>query len=164
MNSFKLYGTNIIPDAVSHIPNSCNDACLNKCAAAGPQYCNAFKLLWNATALKCLETCPLHFQQYNEYCVESSVLPTSTSTCKSATATLYSSSISTSPAPNSSTSDHNYKIILAVVIGGVALIISIFISVPVIVFVVLKIRKKNQRLPGYPMMPVGNNENEIWKN
>ena len=28
VNSFELYGTNVIPDAVGHIPNSCNDAIL----------------------------------------------------------------------------------------------------------------------------------------
>ena len=70
-------------------------------------------------------------------------------------------STSTSSTPSSSTSDRNYNIILPVVIGGAALLlISIATACFVIVSVVLKIRKKNQRLPRYQMMPVGNNENE----
>ena len=108
VNSFELYGTNIIPEAVSRIPNSCDDACLNKCAAAGPQYCDACKHSRNATTLKCLDTCPLRFQQYNGYCVDSSVLPTSTSTSKSATTTSYPSSTSTSTSKSATTTSYSY--------------------------------------------------------
>ena len=118
VNSFELYGTNVIPEASTSSTSK---------SATTTSYSSS----------------------------------TSTSTPKSATTTSYSSSTSTSSTPSSSTSDRNYNIILPVVIGGAALLlISIATACIVIVFVVLKIRKNNQRLPRYQMMPVGNNENE----
>ena len=63
-------------------------------------------------------------------------------------------------ASTSSTSSSNDNIILPVVIGGVALLLISIAIACVIVFVVLKIRKKNRRLPRYHVMPVVNNENE----
>ena len=103
----------------------------------------------------------VHVNSFELYGTNGIPEASTSSTSKSATTTSYSSSTSTSSTPSSSTSDRNYNIILPVVIGGVALLlISIAIALFVIVFVVLKIRKNNRRLPRYQMMPVGNNENE----
>ena len=136
VNSFELYGTNVIPEAVSHKPNSCASTITTSSMST--------------TTTSSMST------------TTTSSLSTTTTSSTSTTATSYSPS--TSPTPISSSSkknDRNYKIILPVVIVGVALLL-IFIAIAsfVIVIVLLKIRKKNQRSPRYQMMPLSNNEYE----
>ena len=71
MNSFEMYGTSIIPEAVSRIPDQCDDACASGCAAAGPEYCDACKELRNATTLECVDSCSeSNYIEYNGYCVD----------------------------------------------------------------------------------------------
>jgi len=52
---------------------------LNKCAAAGQEYCDACKKLRNASTLHCVHECPVNTTQYNGYCVDSLIYPTSSS-------------------------------------------------------------------------------------
>ena len=70
MNSFEMYGTSTIPEAVSRIPDQCDDACASGCAAAGPEYCDACKDLRNATTLECVDSCSESYIEYNGYCVD----------------------------------------------------------------------------------------------
>ena len=66
----ELFGIDVIPESVSRIPDTCDEACSYKCAAAGPEYCDACKLLRNASTLQCVNKCPFNTTQYNSYCVD----------------------------------------------------------------------------------------------
>ena len=79
VESIEFYGTDVIPEAVSRIPDSCDEACSYKCAAAGPEYCDACKQLRNASTLQCVDKCPFNTTQYNGYCVNSLTYSTSSS-------------------------------------------------------------------------------------
>ena len=99
VNLFEFYGTNVIPEAVSRIPDSCDEACSYKCAAAEPEFCDACKQLRLATTLECVDSCPLHFTEYNGYCVRDEMTTASSNpgmllTTTSSVATASSSSTS----------------------------------------------------------------------
>ena len=118
VESFELYGINIIPEAVSRIPDTCDEACSYKCAAPGPEYCDACKLLRNASTLRCVDECSFNTTQYNGYCVD--LLTDSTSN-----------------------SDQKGLSIFIIVGGVIFLIICIFLLLSVLVYLVRKKKKRN---------------------
>ena len=131
MQSFEFYGTDVIPEAVSRIPDTCDKACSYKCAAPGPEYCDACKLLRNASTLQCVDKCPYNTTQYNGYCVDSLT-------------------------DNTSNSDQNrlLKLIFMVVGGVIFFIICIVLVLSVLVCII----KKRKTRSGYHLIPVTVND------
>ena len=127
VNSLKLYGTNAIPEAVSRIPDNCDNACAYKCAGAGPQYCDSCRQLRNATTLECLESCPVNFTQYNGYCITDS--------------------------SSDDKGSSSYILPVAVISGVIFLIICIVVFV-IIFIVARKLIKQKQTTCNYSIVPL----------
>ena len=168
VNSFELYGTNVIPEAVSRVELSALISTLTYATATSSTPTTTISST-STTTTSSMSTTTISSTSTT---TTSSMSTTTTSSMSTTTTSSWSTttnssmfttttsySPSTSPTPISSTSKKNDHIILPVVISGVALLlISIAIALFVIVIVVLKIRKKNQRSPRYQMMPLSNNE------
>ena len=184
VNSFELYGTNVIPEAVSRVKLSALISTLTYATATlststttisststtttssmstttASSMSTTTTSSWSTTTTSSMSTTTTSSWSTTTTSSMSTTTTSSwsTTTTSSMSTTTTSYSPSTSPTPISSTSKKNDHIILPVVISGVALLlISIAIAFFVIVIVVLKIRKKNQRSPRYQMMPLSNNE------
>eukprot|EP00731_Ephydatia_muelleri_P015758 Em0009g182a len=64
-----VYGTTVIPAAVSRIPASCDPACARGCAAAGARYCDACREFRIPSTLECVSACPNWSTPLDGYCV-----------------------------------------------------------------------------------------------
>ena len=69
--SVTFHGTTTTPQAVAQIPDTCDPACARGCAAAGPEYCDACRILRNAVTLECIDSCLS--TERNGYCYNSSL-------------------------------------------------------------------------------------------
>ena len=137
VNSFELYGTNGIPEAVSRIPNNCDNACAYKCAEAGPEYCDSCRVLRNATTLECLESCSVNLTEYNGYCLDS--------------LTYSSSDDKGSSSDDKGSSSFILPVAIAAAVVFLIICIFAFIIVCAVAYVLIKRKKPTN---GYRMMPV----------
>ena len=136
VNSFEFYGTNVIPEAVSRIPDNCDNACAYKCAGAGPEYCDSCRQVRNATTLECLESCPVNFTQYNGYCLDS---------------LTYSSS------DDKGSSNFILPVTIAAVVVFLIICIFAFVILCAVAYVLIKRKKPTN---SYRMMPVLDDESK----
>ena len=66
--SMTLYGTAIIPTAVSSIPSVCHSSCARGCFGEGPEHCDSCQHFRIASTLECVDQCPSHTHAYKSYC------------------------------------------------------------------------------------------------
>ena len=69
-----LYGTDVIPEAITNIPEQCDSACAGGCARAGPEFCDACTDLRDAHTRECITECPEGYEQRNGYCYDPAIL------------------------------------------------------------------------------------------
>ena len=65
-----LYGTDVIPEAITNIPDQCDSACVGGCARAEPEFCDACANLRDAHTRECITECPEGYEQRNGYCYD----------------------------------------------------------------------------------------------
>ena len=99
-----LYGSATVPEAVSRIPTECDPACKGRCTAPGPRFCDACKVLRNATTLECVASCPDEFRVHSGYCVDPSINYTYTPDLASPT------EVPTQPSPSAATEESSFRV------------------------------------------------------
>ena len=65
-----FYGTATTPEAVSRIPDQCDNVCARGCAAPGPEFCDSCRQYRIADTLECVDDCPDDFVGISDYCYD----------------------------------------------------------------------------------------------
>ncbi len=70
-----IYGTSVIPEAVSRIPSTCSPECdsTRGCAALGAEFCDGCANVRIASSLECASICPDGLSERNGYCYNASL-------------------------------------------------------------------------------------------
>ena len=69
---FTFYGTTSTPEVISRIPAQCDDACARRCAAPGPEFCDACRQFRDAETLECVNSCASGLTERSGYCYDAS--------------------------------------------------------------------------------------------
>ena len=69
VEKFEIYGTSVVPEAISQIPIQCDPGCDRGCSGVGADNCDVCSALRDSQTLQCVNECPENITVYNNYCI-----------------------------------------------------------------------------------------------
>ena len=72
VDKFEIYGTSVVPEAISQIPIQCDPGCDRGCSGIGADNCDVCSALRDSQTLQCVNECPEDATKYNNYCINHS--------------------------------------------------------------------------------------------
>ena len=69
VEKFEIYGTSVVPEAISQIPIQCDPGCDRGCSGVGADNCDVCSVLRDSQTLQCVNECPENITVYNNYCI-----------------------------------------------------------------------------------------------
>ena len=69
IEKFEIYGTSVVPEAISQIPIQCDPGCDRGCSGIGADNCDVCSVLRDSQTLQCVNECPENITVYNNYCI-----------------------------------------------------------------------------------------------